>query len=291
MAREGGYAKPSVRLPLQQNCPAGSTSSCRRNLPARLRASAERTGRAVAIDLDVHYYRVGLLNLPNAAQLHAIAEAGGEISAERIAAQISRRHARQKKNILPPRPPGSSAPIPASIRASANARCRCSCASFECRAWKFAVRSDRRISIRMNVATAISMNTAKKKQKNAVHRQYRGRQHHQKGENRQRHIVAIAPQRKHAHHHGEQNQVNRRRQKSAREKEVIGSVEDEICDRQRRGPALRKLRRDAAPPVRSPAGPGPTPPTRWSEHRALRCSPKLQIPLKQANREKARSTC
>ena len=54
---------------------------------------------------------------------------------------------------------------PGVVLASANARCRCSWASLECRAWNFAVRCDFRISIKMNVATAISMNPAKKKRK------------------------------------------------------------------------------------------------------------------------------
>ncbi len=47
----------------------------------------------VAVDLDVHDDGVGLLDLADLAQLDVIAEAGGEVGAEGVAAQVSRGHA------------------------------------------------------------------------------------------------------------------------------------------------------------------------------------------------------
>ncbi len=43
----------------------------------------------VAIDLNVHHQRTGLLNLADAAQLHAIAEPGGNFADWSVGAQIA----------------------------------------------------------------------------------------------------------------------------------------------------------------------------------------------------------
>ena len=47
-----------------------------------------------------------------------------------------------------------------------------------------------------------------REQEDAVDRQHCRCQHHQKGEDRQRDVIALAPQREHAHHHAEQCQVH-----------------------------------------------------------------------------------
>ena len=51
----------------------------------------------VAINLYVHHDRIGLLNLSDPAQLNVIAEAGGKVGAEGVAAEVAGRHAGQKK--------------------------------------------------------------------------------------------------------------------------------------------------------------------------------------------------
>src|SRR5207253_8400 len=59
---------------------------------------------AIAINLDMHHHRIGLLNLADPAELHAIAESGGELTARGISAEITGRDARHhKKNRCRPR--------------------------------------------------------------------------------------------------------------------------------------------------------------------------------------------
>ena len=58
-----------------------------------------------------------------------------------------------------------------------------------------------------------------REQEDAVDREHGRRQHHEKGENGERDVVALAAQREHAHHHAEQRQVNRGRQEAARKKQ------------------------------------------------------------------------
>ena len=59
--------------------------------------------------------------------------------------------------------------------------------------------------------------TGKAQQENAVHGKQRGRQHHQKCDDREKVIVAVPLRRKQPHHHDEQNQVDGRVEKSAGE--------------------------------------------------------------------------
>ena len=81
------------------------------------------------------------------------------------------------------------------------------------------------------------MNAAK--QKRNVDGQHRGREDHEKGENRQRDVVTLAAQGEHAYYYAEEGQVDGSGKKAAGNSEVIEGKEDEIQDGQRRRPPLR----------------------------------------------------
>jgi D-serine deaminase-like pyridoxal phosphate-dependent protein len=51
----------------------------------------------IVLDLDVHHDRTGLLNLADASQLHAIAEARGDIAGRRVGAQVVGRNAGEQE--------------------------------------------------------------------------------------------------------------------------------------------------------------------------------------------------
>ena len=68
-------------------------------------------------------------------------------------------------------------------------------------------------------------------QENAVHGEQRGRQHHQKRDDREKVEIAIALRRKQAHHHHEQNQMDGGVEKSTRDQEIVGQVERHIAQR------------------------------------------------------------
>ena len=76
---------------------------------------------------------------------------------------------------------------------------------------------DRRISIRMNVATAISMNPAKGSRKTLSTVSTAEASTIRKARIGQRDVVAIAAQRERPHYHGEQRQMHRRGQEDSRE--------------------------------------------------------------------------
>ncbi len=95
---EERHGEPSVRIPLQyvllmrvRPVPAVEIRQ-RHATPVQSIAAV-----LIPINLDVHHNGVRLLNLPDPPQLHLITEASGKISAERVAAQVARRRARQKK--------------------------------------------------------------------------------------------------------------------------------------------------------------------------------------------------
>ena len=89
------HLKTVVRLALQKEL----FSRIRPGVAVEFRqrhAAPVQVGAAdrVAVNLDVHDDCAGLLDLSNLPQLDVIAEPGREVGAERIAAHVSRRHAR-----------------------------------------------------------------------------------------------------------------------------------------------------------------------------------------------------
>src|ERR1700693_1045646 len=94
----GGYAKTVIGLPRQKELlprigPGGAVENRKGHAAPMQVVMAGR----IAVDLDVHYNCVRLLNLPYLSQLNAITESRREVGAKGVVAHVSRGHAWHEK--------------------------------------------------------------------------------------------------------------------------------------------------------------------------------------------------
>ena len=194
----------------------------------------------IAVDLDVHHQRIGLLYLANLAELYVVAEAGADFAAASKGAEISGRDAGQHKENRrraqhdQERKHGRSAGqreghLPVSRVIARRVRLACVALAAACR-----------ISIRMQVTTAISMNARKRQQKSAVHGEHRGGQHHEERDHREEIVIAVALGREQPHDHDEKNEMHRGGDEYARDHEVIRQIEGHVTESESGGPASRE---------------------------------------------------
>ena len=98
----------------------------------------------------------------------------------------------------------------------------------------------RRISIRMQVTTAISMNARKCQQKSAVHGEHRGGQHHEEGDDRKEIVIAVPLGGEQANHHDEEHEMYCGSYEYTREHKVICEIESHVPEGKRSGPSSRE---------------------------------------------------
>ena len=185
----------------------------------------------VAIDLHVHHDRARLLNLPDASQLHAIAEADGHVAAARKRSQVTGRHARQQEEDR------------RSARQNQHNQHR-----------RRACQKESHTAIALSIDGLARGNAGRlrgtahlhqhkgghshqhegreREQKHAVHGQHRGCQHHQKRKNGQHVVVAFLVHGEQPHHHAEQHQVHGRSQEAVRKQRVVRRVEGHVAERE-----------------------------------------------------------
>ncbi len=167
-----------------------------------------RAAQPVAVDLNVHDDRIRLLDLADLAELYAIAEAGGEVGAEGIAAHVSRGAARHQEEDCgaadenhqhqeggdPSQRKGEVAMFVSVIgMACVNISVVPGAAHFH---------QDKRTHGHHH-------ERGEGEQEDAVDGQDSGRQHHQEGEDGQGDVIAFTAQREHTYDDAEQGEVNR----------------------------------------------------------------------------------
>ena len=161
----------------------------------------------IVLDLDVHDGRAGLLNLSDAAQLHAIREAGGDIAGWSVGAQIARRNAGKKKEDQ--KTPGHDHQHE---RRSDGQQSVSHGPRRRGNAWILCMRqfSGARVPhLHQNESDDSNQQEARKsKHEHTAHRKYCGRQHHQERKHREHVVVARTLQREEPDDHHEEHKVD-----------------------------------------------------------------------------------
>ena len=191
----------------------------------------------IILNFNVHDHRVRLLDLTDAAELHAVGEAGGYVACRGVSREIARRHARQHKEHQKAaghdqqhehRRRGQQHVGHAAVRRGD--------------AWFLGVG----VILRDGMAHLHEdecdhgdhQEPCEGEKKNAVDGEDGGGQHHQERKHGQHVMVARSLQREQADDHAEQHQVNGGDQEAPRDEHVIGKVDEDVEQRQVVRPSL-----------------------------------------------------
>src|SRR5277367_781896 len=196
----------------------------------------------VVLNLDVHDDRARLLNLADASQLHAIAEAGGDVASGSVGTQVARRNPGKEEEDQKAAghdhqhqygSNGKQSVGHPSIRGD-------NAGGFSARILRVGWFVGHRVP-HLHQHKRDDRNqqeSRKRKEKHAADGKHGRGQDHQKRKDGQHVMITSSLQRKQAHHLREQDEMNRGSKKAARQKEIVGEVDEDVDHSQQGGPAL-----------------------------------------------------
>src|ERR1700733_839282 len=196
---------------------------------------------SIVVDLDMHDDGAGLLNLADASKLQVIGKAGRDVAGRSVSGQVSGRNAGQKKE----NKKTSSEDQNHQRRGNGDQAVGHATGKYgvqrlrEGLSGAFVACNGVAHLHQYKCQHRDQQESRKSKDESTAHREHGGSQDHKKRKRREQVVITRSLQRKEAHDAEKQDKVDGGRKKGAREKEVVGKVNDDVDQCKETCPALR----------------------------------------------------